>query len=157
MSRMQEATAARWQSRFDTWVLVAAVAAVLGVALQLAPAGCHTTGLVLNWAAWSAFLAEVVVMPALSPAPGRWVRGHWFELVITVIACPAWPLVLYDLLLAELVPALTVLDTVKLAKLAKSVRVVRTRLGGAAAVTTSSWSTSASRTSTRSSASPAPR
>lgn len=136
MSHMQETRAARWQSRFDTWVLLAAVLSVLGVALQLASAGWHTAGLALSWVAWSAFAAEAVVMPVLSPAPGRWVRGHWLDLLITVVACPVWPLVLYKMLLAELVPALTVLDAVKLAKLVKSVRVVRTRLGSRAAVTT---------------------
>jgi hypothetical protein len=132
MSRMRSE---RWQSRFDGWVLAAAVGSVLGVALQLAPGGWHTAGLVLTWAAWSVFAAEAVVMPVLSAAPARWVRGHWLDLLIMVVACPAWPLLFYDLLVAELVPALTVLDTVKLAKLAKSVRVVRTRLGGPAVVT----------------------
>ncbi|HVX47374.1 MAG TPA: hypothetical protein VHC49_26010 [Mycobacteriales bacterium] len=132
MSRMRSE---RWQSRFDGGVLGAAVGSVLGVALQLASGGWHTAGLVLSWVAWSVFVAEAVVMPVLSPAPARWLRGHWLDLLIMLVACPAWPLLFYDLLVAELAPALTFLDAVKLAKLAKSVRVVRIRLGGPAAVT----------------------
>lgn len=124
--------AARWQRRFDGWVLLAAVISVLGVALQLLPSAWHPAGLVLSWLAWATFAAEAVLMLLVSPAPARWARSHLFDLAVIVLACPAWQLLLYDLLLAELVPALTVLETVKLAKLVKSARVVRRRLSGQA-------------------------
>ncbi len=98
-----------------------AVVALVGVALQtVAKHGpAHIVGLVAVAATWLVFVADAVVMLSVATEPGRWARGHAFELVLLVVTCPLWPVLFYRLLLLELLPALTVLEAAKLAKLAK--------------------------------------
>jgi hypothetical protein len=123
--------AAQWQDRFDRIVLVTAATAIAGVALQtIAKTGpVHILGLVAAWLAWLGFAADAAVMLSVSPQPGRWARGHLFELVLVVLTCPIWPIVLYRLLLLELLPALTVLEAAKLAKLVKVAYALRRHRG----------------------------
>lgn len=137
--------AARWQDRFDTYVLAAAFSAVVGVALQTLAGGgpLKLVGVVVAAGSWAVFVLDAAVMLTVSPEPRRWARGHWFELMVLVLTFPLWPVILHRLLLLELLPALTVLEAAKLAKLAKVVRAVRhspsaraeSRLAAAALVT----------------------
>lgn len=119
--RRSQLAAARWQNRFDQIVLVTAATAIIAVALQtIEKSGTvHVLGLVAAWLAWFGFAADATVMLSVSPQPGRWARGHIFELVLVGLTCPLWPVLLYRLLLLELLPALTVLEAAKLAKLIK--------------------------------------
>jgi voltage-gated potassium channel len=119
--RRSQLAAARWQDRFDRVVLATALTAIVGVALQTAEESgpVHILGLVAAWVAWLGFALDATVMLSVSPQPGRWARGHAFELALVVLTCPVWPLLLYRLLLLELLPALTVLEAAKLAKLVK--------------------------------------
>ena len=80
-----------WQDRFDAVVVVAAVGAVAGVALQaLAGSGpVYLFGVLLAAASWLGFLIDVGVMLAVSPQPARWVRGHALERVLVVTTFPA--------------------------------------------------------------------
>ena len=123
--------AARWQDRFDRVVLVTAAAAIIGVALQtIAKSGpLHVLGLAAAWLAWLGFAIDATVMLSVSPQPGRWARGHAFELALVVLTCPLWPILLYRLLLLELLPALTVLEAAKLAKLVKVAYALRRHRG----------------------------
>lgn len=130
-SRRSQSAAARWQDRFDQVILAAAATAVLGVALQTGAATgpVHTIGLVAAWLAWFAFAADAVVMLSVSPDPRRWARGHAFDLALMVLTCPLWPILLHRLLLLELLPALTVLEAAKLAKLVKVAYALRRHRG----------------------------
>jgi hypothetical protein len=114
-------TADRWQDRLDQLIVATAVTAIVGVALQtLAKHGpLHILGLIAAIAAWLVFATDASVMLTVSPEPGRWARGHVFELVLLVVTCPLWPVLFYRLLVLELLPALTVLEVAKLAKLVK--------------------------------------
>ena len=58
--------------------------------LQLIPAGdpWRTIADGLNWAIWLAFLAELVVMLAVVPSTGRWVREHLLEVAIVLLTPP---------------------------------------------------------------------
>ena len=122
-------TAERWQEQFDVALVAAAIAAVVGVALQVH--GGHDTayevGRVILWVVWLVFALDVAVMLAVHPAPRAWARSHWFELGVLVVSFPVWPTIAYGFLVLELAPAFSVLDAVKLAKLVKAVRVLRTR------------------------------
>jgi voltage-gated potassium channel len=132
-SRRSQATAARWQDRFDRVILVAAASAVVGVALQTMAANgpVHAIGLVMAWLAWLGFAIDAVVMLSVSPRPALWARGHAFDLALVVLTCPLWPILLTRLLLLELLPALTVLEAAKLAKLAKVAYALRRHRGSA--------------------------
>lgn len=113
-------------------MLVAAVTAVLGVALQsLHPSdAAHLLGFGLSTVSWLVFAADAVVMLAVTPQPAQWAWSHGFELIVLVVACPLWPVLFHDLLVLQLSPALTVLEATKLAKLVKVARAVRHRGSG---------------------------
>jgi hypothetical protein len=40
---------------------------------------------------WSIFGVDTAVMLTISVEPGRWARGHRFELLLLVLTCPLWP------------------------------------------------------------------
>jgi hypothetical protein len=124
--------AARWQDRLDRLVLVSAATAVAGVALQtLEKSGpLHIVGLIAGAVGWLIFGVDAAIMLAVSPEPRRWARRHALELVLLVVTCPLWPWLFYRLLVLELTPSLTVLDTAKLAKLVKVARAVQQRGSG---------------------------
>ena len=109
-------------------MVVAAGLALVAVVLQVVGHGSwHTVGVALSWAVWVVFLLDAAVLLAVHPRPGRWARGHWFELVVLVVAFPLWPQVIPRVTEAEILPALDLLKAAKLAKLAKAVRLVRHR------------------------------
>jgi hypothetical protein len=115
---------AEWQSRLDTALAVAACGAIVGVALQTLGSGTVADiGWAINWVVWAMFVADVAVMLAISPDRPAWIRGHLPGLAVIVVSCPLWALLAYDLLLAELVPSLTILQATKLAKLIHVVRI----------------------------------
>jgi hypothetical protein len=124
----REARAALWQRRLDGPVVAAAVAAIPAVGLQLlGNEALHDAGLALSWIVWFVFLADAAIMLTVHPRPAAWARSHAFELVVVLVAFPLWPLVRPGLLAAEVLPAFTLLEATKLAKLAKTVRVLRRR------------------------------
>ncbi len=116
-----------WQDRFDGLLLVAALLAVIGVALQVAHLSRATDvlGFVVASAAWVVFAVNAVVMLRVVDRRWKWVWSHAFELLVVIVAFPAWPLLVKHLTVLELVPAVTVLEAAKLAKLAEALRVVR--------------------------------
>ncbi len=119
----------RWQDRFNSLLLIAALLAVTGVALQVAHFSRATDiiGFVTASAGWVIFAANAIVMVRVSDRRWKWIWSHTFELIVVVVAFPAWPLVVAHLTVLELVPAVTVLEAAKLAKLAEALRVVRRR------------------------------
>jgi hypothetical protein len=131
--RRSAEAAARWQERLDGVIVVAALLAVLAVALQTAHGDAKVVGEILSWAVWAVFALEAAVMLSLSPSPGLWARGHVVDLLVLLVASPVWPLVVRDLLVAEVAPALTVLEATKLAKLVKATKAVHRRAGRALA------------------------
>lgn len=50
-----------------------------------------TLAVVLNWSIWLAFLAELVIMLAVVPDRGRWLRDHPLDLAIVVLTPPFLP------------------------------------------------------------------
>jgi hypothetical protein len=128
--------AASWQDRLDRLVLAAGVVAIVGVALQTGDKSGlgHDIGLACAVLSWLAFALDVGVMISLSPRPGQWLRSHRLELVLLVLTCPLWAVLLYDLLWLELLPALTVLDAAKLAKLFKVGLTASSRRGAPARI-----------------------
>ncbi|MEA2318752.1 MAG: hypothetical protein QOD44_2941, partial [Solirubrobacteraceae bacterium] len=73
--------------RFETPMLVAALLVIPLLVLEESDVGepWTTVAAVLNWGTWLAFLAEVVVMLAVVPNRGRWLREHPVEVVVTVM------------------------------------------------------------------------
>ena len=80
----------RIAKRFETPLLVAAVLTIPVTALQLLPAEEPGRAIadVLNWLIWLAFLAETVVMLAVVPSRGRWLREHPVDIAIVVLTPP---------------------------------------------------------------------
>lgn len=128
--------AASAQDRLDWLVLVAVVVAIVGVALQtVAEHGLgHDIGLACATLSWLAFVLDVGVMLRVSAQPENWLATHRLELALLVFTCPLWPVLFYNLLWLELLPALTVLQAAKLAKLIKVGLIVCGRRGAPARV-----------------------
>ena len=59
-------------------MLVAALLVIPALAIEQSDLGepWDTAAVVLNWATWLAFLVELVVMLAVVPDRGRWLRQH---------------------------------------------------------------------------------
>ena len=131
--RRSAEAAARWQERLDGAIVAAALLAVIAVALQTTHGHAKLAGEILSWAVWAVFALEAAVMLAVSPAPLAWVRGHAVDLLVLLFAWPLWPLIAHDLLVAEVAPAVTVLEATKLAKLLKAAKAVDRRAGRALA------------------------
>jgi voltage-gated potassium channel len=78
------------QRFFEKPLLVAAVLSIPATILQSTrvsePWG--TIGTTLNWAIWIAFLSELVVMLAITPNRGRYLRAHPVDLAIVVLTPP---------------------------------------------------------------------
>ncbi len=123
------ARAEHLEERLDGPVVVAAVVALVAVVLQVAQhhGPWHTLGLTLSWAVWAVFALDAAVLLAVHPAPGRWARGHWFELLVLVVAFPLWSRVLPGGTGTEVAPAFDLLKAAKLAKVVKAARLVHYR------------------------------
>lgn len=80
----------RVAKRFEWPLLIAAVLTIPVTILQLLPAGDPWLSIAngMNWAIWLAFLAELVVMLAVVPSKGRWLREHLLEVAIVVLTPP---------------------------------------------------------------------
>jgi voltage-gated potassium channel len=85
--------AERIAHRFEVPMLVAAVLVIPLLIIEESDLGepWSTIGTVLNWGAWLAFLAELVVMLAVVPDRRRWLREHPVEAVVVVLSPPFLP------------------------------------------------------------------
>jgi voltage-gated potassium channel len=74
-------------------MLIAAVLVVPMLVLEESALGepWDTVALVLNWGTWLAFVTELVVMLAIVPDRGRWIREHPVEVIVTLITPPVLP------------------------------------------------------------------
>lgn len=136
--------AAKWEARFRTPIVVAALAVLPLLALSLSqPHGAWATVEVAgHLIVWLVFALEIAVMLAVVRDRRAWVGGHRLELLIVAVASPLVPLALAAapalrlLIVAKAFKTLKLAKAIKLAKLGKSVRVVRRKLdlGGRASV-----------------------
>jgi len=82
----------------------------------------HELGVAVGWFIWVVFVTEVVVMLNVSDHPREWIRGHRFELFVTVASFP----VLLDLPgVRELVGVFPLLGSVKLLKALKILKLAK--------------------------------
>ena len=96
---------------------------------------------VLNWATWLSFLGEFVLMLAVVPDRGRWIRDHPLEVAIVVLTPPFLPASLQAARVFRLLRLLRVLRAAVLVRRLLSLEGVRdaavlallTVLGGGAA------------------------
>lgn len=81
------------QKRLELPLLIAALLTIPAIVIEESsvPMWLDDVGIVLNWAIWVTFLAEVVIMVKVSPRPGEWMRHHPLELAIVVLTPPFLP------------------------------------------------------------------
>jgi len=108
--------ALRAERLMQTPLMVAAALTLPCVALTEAHVGgtLETIARVLNWATWLAFALEVIVMLAVVPDRGRYLRSHPLELVVVLLTPPVLPAGLQSLRVIRL---LRLLRLLKLAQL----------------------------------------
>jgi voltage-gated potassium channel len=81
------------ERRLEGPLLAFALLTIPAIALEYGEAGepWNTIGIVLNWAIWLAFVAEVVIMLRVVPDRGRWLRDHPLDLAIVIFTPPFLP------------------------------------------------------------------
>jgi len=110
--------ARRVEHRLEWPMLVMALLVIPTIAIEQSNVGqpWDTVATVLNWAIWSAFFAEVIVMLAVVPDRIRWLRGHPLEVAIVILTPPFLPA---SLQAARAFRLLRLLRLLKLGKLAR--------------------------------------
>jgi len=110
-----EGRAARFERAFEVPIFVAALLVIPVVVIENSSAshGWRTFGGALNWAIWSAFALELIVMLAVAPSRGAWLRKHPLETAIVVLTPPFLPSSL------QAIRALRLLRVLRLLRLAK--------------------------------------
>ena len=83
----------RIAKRFELPMLVAALLVIPVIVIEQSDVEerWKTVAGVLNWAIWIAFAIELVVMLAVVPRRGEWLRRHPLELVVVVFTPPFLP------------------------------------------------------------------
>ena len=81
------------QRRFEWPVVIAACLTIPLLLIQESHLGqpWQATASILNWITWLTFAAEVVVMLAVVPDRGRWLRTHIIDVLVTVLTPPFAP------------------------------------------------------------------
>ena len=82
-----------YERRFELPIVIAALLVIPIIVIEQSSPGepWSTLAIVGNWVVWSMFLAEVVVMLAIVPDRGRWLREHPLEIAIVVLTPPFLP------------------------------------------------------------------
>src|SRR5882757_6787933 len=77
----------------EPFVLIAALLTVPMITLQESHVGgaLGTIAAILNWATWVPFAVELVLLLAVVPDRGRYLRRHPLDLVIVVLSPPILP------------------------------------------------------------------
>ncbi len=88
--RAQEARSERVARAFDLPLLVGALLVVPLIVLEQSHVGepWRAGAVILDWAVWLLFLAELVVMTTIVGHRGRWLREHPLEVAIVVLTPP---------------------------------------------------------------------
>lgn len=109
--------------RLLTWaVLAAALASVPATYWHSSKGSMHDVGLIIGWMIWLVFATEVVVMLRISDDPRAWMRGHRFELFVTITSFPF----LLDLPgVRDLIGVFPLLGSVKLLKALKILKLAK--------------------------------
>jgi voltage-gated potassium channel len=110
--------AERWERRFDLPIVVGALLVIpILIAEQTEPGEpWETLAVVGNWLVWLLFLAEVVVMLAVVPDRGLWLRSHPLEVAIVVLTPPFLPASLQALRVFRLLRLLRLVVAVRYAR-----------------------------------------
>jgi voltage-gated potassium channel len=108
----------RIERRFELPIVVAALLVIPIIVVEQASTGepWSTLAAVGNWLVWLLFLAEVVVMLAVVPDRGRWLRTHPLEVAIVVLTPPFLPASLQALRVFRLLRLLRLIAAVRYAR-----------------------------------------
>jgi voltage-gated potassium channel len=81
------------QKRLELPLLIAALLTIPLIIIEESnfPTWIEDLGAVLNWLTWGMFLAEAVIMVAVSPRPSEWLRRHPLEVAIVILTPPFLP------------------------------------------------------------------
>jgi len=110
--------ALRAERLMDKPLMIAAALTLPAVALtETQTSGdLRTIAILLNWGTWLAFVVELVVMLALVPDRGRYLRHHPLELVVVLLTPPALPAALQTIRAIRLFRLLRLLRLLKFAQ-----------------------------------------
>lgn len=135
--------ARRVEHRLEWPMLVAALLVIPAIAIEQSSVGepWDTVAVVINWATWLAFLGEAIVMLAVVPDRGHWLRDHPLEVAIVVLTPPFLPASLQAARVFRLLRLLRLVRAARLARRLLSLEGIRdaavlamlTVLGGGAA------------------------
>ena len=87
--RGKSTTFERWRSALAWPMAILALAVIPALLLDDgASPTLHTIANTTNWIIWLAFCGEFLILLALAPAKGAFVRRSWFDLIIIAISPP---------------------------------------------------------------------
>jgi voltage-gated potassium channel len=115
--------ALRIEQRFELPMLAAALLVIPVIAIEQSTLGepWDTLAAVLNWALWSAFATELVVMLWIVPRRWAWLRTHPLEVVIVGLTPPFAPALLQGIRGARLLRLLRLVPVLVSARLARRI------------------------------------
>ncbi len=117
-----------WERYLEPYVLVAAVASVPAVFLATFDGPFAVVGVVLNWLSMIVLTAESALLLWASGDRVRWLRSHWWLVVITVVTIPAVIFAVGPVQVLRLVRVIAAIQLVRVVRLVKVARVLRRRL-----------------------------
>jgi voltage-gated potassium channel len=108
----------RYARLFEWPIIIAALLVVPTMVLEVSSVGrpWHTVATVLDWAIWSAFALELVVMLAVVPQRGRWLRSHPIEVAIVLFTSPFLPTTLQATRVLRLLRLVRMLPAIRFAR-----------------------------------------
>ncbi|QGK70177.1 hypothetical protein GIY23_12145 [Allosaccharopolyspora coralli] len=117
-----------WERYLEPFVLVAAVASVPAVFLATFDGPFAVVGVVLNWLSMIVLTAESALLLWSSADRMRWLRSHWWLVVITVVTIPAVIFAIGPVQVLRLVRVVAAIQLVRVTRLVTVARVLRRRL-----------------------------
>jgi voltage-gated potassium channel len=129
---------ARIAKRLEPWLLLAAILTIPTTIVEESHLGhsWEQIATALNWAIWLLFVAEVLIMLAVVPSKGHWLRHHLLEVAIVVLTPPALLTAVQPIRLLRLLRVLRLFRLAPLVRLALSMEGLKfaTALAGLTAI-----------------------
>lgn len=128
----REDRATRVEQRFTWPVVIAAVASVPAMFLTTMDGAAEQVGSAVNVATLVVFIAETLVLLALSPDRWGWVRRHRFIVGVTLLSIPAVVFAVGPVQILRLLRAVRVIGALRILRvrrIVKAGRILRERAG----------------------------
>lgn len=130
--RSRHDRATQMEQRFTWPVVIAAVASVPAMFLTTMEGAAEQVGSAINVATLAVFIAETVVLLALTPDRWAWVKRHRYVVAVTIVSIPAVIFAVGPVQILRLLRAVRVIGALRILRvrrIVKAGRILRERAG----------------------------